>query len=617
MITTVGQFLINEALPEDLRDNQRVWTKKSMKAVMEELYRRHPEEYKKVVHDLYQIGRHAVTSYGGPASLSLDDLKVSPKLKEKKQQLKKIVDAIAEDDSLTQEQKEDKIVLAIGRRIQGLTDDNMAEGEKEGNSFSSQILSGSRGNKSQFAQTRVGDLLVADHKDRPIPIPVLKGYAEGTDPVEYWAASYGARKGQVDVKMSTAKAGFFSKQTAAAAHRLIVSDKDCGTLNSISVDPNDADSEGTVLQNGVGQYEPGTILTPRILNDIARKTDKIYIRSPITCEAKDGVCQRCAGVRERGTWPRLGDNIGVAATQAMSEPITQSQLSSKHTGGVVGQTAGAVSGFDLINQMVQVPKSFKGGAPSAQLDGKVSSIDNAPQGGKFVIIGQEKHYVPPGQQINVRIGENVEAGDVLSSGIPNPAEIVKFKGIGEGRRYFVDRFRKTLEAAGVSANRRNIELLARGAINHVRVTDTDGPNGSMIDDIVEYDSIARRYKPRAGSMLTPVKRSVGRYLERPALHYSIGTRVTKKVADNLQAAGIGEVDTHEDEPSFQPEMGRIMESLGHADDWMVRLGGFHLKKGLLGAAQRGSTSTVKGSPSYIPALAQGSTFGKVEPGKGY
>ena len=56
-------------------------------------------------------------------------------------------------------------------------------------------------------------------------------------------------------------------------------------------------------------------------------------------------------------------------------------------------------------------------------------------------------------------------------------------------------------------------------------------------------------------------------------------------------------------------MVRAMETIAYAPDWMVRLGGFHLKKNLLESVHRGLPGTEHGV-SFIPSLARGVEFGK-------
>jgi hypothetical protein len=304
--------------------------------------------------------------------------------------------------------------------------------------------------------------------------------------------------------------------------------------------------------------------------------------------------------------PPLGDFVGLAAAQAVSEKLSQGQLSAKHTGGVAGADK-AVSGFAHINQLIQVPKTFKGGATHAQLDGKVSAITDAPQGGQFVTVGSEQHYVPPDLDLKVKIGDSVEAGDVLSDGIPNPAEVVHHKGIGEGRRYFVGAFGDAYRDSGMSSHRRNVELLARGLIDHVRVTDEFGDH--VEDDVVPYSSIEHGWRPREGSRVVGLPAAVGKYLERPVLHHTIGTKVRPSMLPELKEFGVNNLEVHDEPPPFEPMMVRGMYNLQHDPDFMTRHLGSGLEKATLQAAHRGATSDIAGT-SYVPALAERTHFGR-------
>jgi DNA-directed RNA polymerase subunit beta' len=614
MRTTVGQLLINEALPEDLRDYNRPITSKSVKAILREVANEYPTRYNDVAKALMDIGAEVSTVYGNEASMNLKSLKIGDKARKLRDALKAQVAKILANPKLDDEAKNTAVIKAVGSKASELRDLNFAEQLELRNALAMQVNSGARGNPVQFSSTNVGDMLVADHRDNVIPVPLLNSYSEGLDPVEYWAGSYGARKGMVDLKFATPKGGFLGKQLALAAHRLRVTEEDCGTQNGIPVDADDPDNEGALLARAVGDTTANEILDPKTLKKLKRRTDTIIVRSPLTCQAKGGICAKCAGVRERGKLPEIGDNIGIAAAQAIAEPVAQSAMSSKHSGGIAGAgpTAG---GFDAINQLVQVPKTFKGGAAVATVDGTVESIETAPQGGKYVVVGGQRHYVAPEFEPLVAPGDKIEAGDVLSQGLSNPSEIVKYKGVGDGRWHFMNTFRKTLQDSKISANRRNIELLSRGLINHVRITDPDGPPDTMPDDVIEYGTLVRGYTPRPGTQTLAPKRAVGQYLEAPHLQYSIGTRITPRIAGELKKHGVGEVQAHPDVPSFAPEMVRAMEVLGYNEDWMVRLGGFHLKKNLLQSVHRG-LATKEHSESFIPSMAKGLEFGKAPVGPG-
>lgn len=278
-----------------------------------------------------------------------------------------------------------------------------------------------------------------------------------------------------------------------------------------------------------------------------------------------------------------------------------------NSGGVVGAGHAGGSGFAYINSLVQVPKIFPGGAAHAQVDGRVNSIQEAPQGGHYVTVGSEKHYVGHQFPVTVKIGDHIEAGDTLSEGLPNPGEVVKHKGIGEGRRYLVKAFREALQSSGTGAHRRNLELMARGLINHVRLTDEVGD--WVPDDVVPYHMVERNWQPREGHAVVNPKQAVGQYLERPILHYTVGTRIQPSMLKQLERHGVKQVYAHRDPPPFQPEMIRSAVNVAHDPDWMTRMLGSYQQKHLLTGVHRGDVSDESGT-SFVPGLARGEHFGR-------
>lgn len=607
MALTVGQLLINDSLPEDLRDTNRTLDKKALKKLLQTVADKYPDQYRDIVHKLNQIGADAAYSSG--ASFSLNDIKSSVTKKrlvaEVNQKIGKIIRS-----NLPDEQKDQKIIETLASYMDEMRQGTHAEGLAEGNNFSLAIQSGARGNPSQLSSLRGADLMVLDHKDRPIPIPLVHNFSEGVSPSEYFAGAFGTRKGIVGTKLATAKAGYLGKLLANANSRLLVTDEEPLENTGFPVDTDDPDNEGAVLARDYGNYTAGTVITPAVMRHLKKSgIDDILVHSPISAGGR-GVPRLAAGYRERGGFSPVGDNIGFASAQALSEPISQSMLSTKHSAGVVGAAKDtSVSGFEAISQMVQIPKTFQSAATVSSTDGTVSRIEDAPQGGKYVWVGDKQHYVSPNVDVSVKVGQRVEAGDAVSAGIPNPAEVVQYKGIGDGRRYFVNQFRNTLRDNGIPVNRRNVELLARGLINHVRVVEPDGVEGALPDDIISYDELAQRYKPRFGAIDSTPPLAKGKYLEKPVLHYSIGTRVTPSVVAAMKKHKIGNVTVHNDPPPFEPHMIRAMETTLHDPDWFRRLSGFYIGKGFLDAAQRGSTSEVSGQ-NWAHALASGKDFGK-------
>jgi hypothetical protein len=276
-----------------------------------------------------------------------------------------------------------------------------------------------------------------------------------------------------------------------------------------------------------------------------------------------------------------------------------SNNSSKHTAGIVASSRKAIAGFDAINQMIQTPKENVHWATHATEDGVVTAISEAPQGGKYVQISGGNHYVPAGREVLVKRGETIEAGDMIGSGLPNPAVVVKYKGIGEGRKYFTEKFTQLMRDSGVSVNRRNVELLGRGLVNHVELTDE--MEDYVPGDVVPYNMFEKYYTPRETARSVRTAEAAGKYLERPVLHYTIGTKVRPSVIRDLQEFGIEYATVHDDPPNFQPVMVRGMAIAASDPDPVTSMQGSGIKRRLLEAVHRAHVSNPKGT-SYTSGL---------------
>ena len=605
-LTTVGQLLINSVIPEEHRDYTRVWDKNSMRTFLTDMSQKvTPDVYKEMVQNLTLIGLKSARQSAN-SSFSLNTLK-PPKSKTAitdilRKQVQQIVRSIKDPT-----ERDEAIVNATMSHQKDLVDNVYNESLKAGNPFAMQVFAGARGNKNQLASMIGTDLLYSDNKGRPVPIPILNSYAEGVDPVEYWAGSYGARAGAIDVKLAVGDAGYFAKRLTAAAHRLVVTDEDIADGQGMMVDSSDPDNMGAILARDEGPFKKGTYLDSSNLKALSANGQKnIMIYSPIAAvSATGGLPRWAAGVREHNKLSEVGTNVGITAAQAIAEPVSQGMLNSKHGGGVAkGKTKRTVTGFDYLNQLVEVPRTFTDGAPVTKLDGIVGKIEAAPQGGNYVHIADQRYYVPMEQAVTVKPGQGLEAGDALSDGIINPKDIAELKGIGEARKQFVNQFKSALIENGLPAHRRNVEVVARGLVNQVEITEPDVLPGTYPEDTVSYDYLASRYEPRQGFVTGKPSGYINHYLEKPVLHYSIGTRITPSVIKHLNESGFDDVVAHKNPPPFKPTMTRAMMSLLGDKDWMVQLGGFNLKKTFLDNVQRGSSSQIHGT-SWIPSLATG------------
>jgi hypothetical protein len=403
------------------------------------------------------------------------------------------------------------------------------------------------------------------------------------------------------VSNSTAEAGYFGKKLGLTANRLVVTEHDCGTDNGIIMQGDDRDNVGTILQKETNGIPAGTIIKPEHLAKLRGKP--IMVRSPVTCQAQHGLCARCSGVRERGALPDIGDNVGVGAAMALGERLSQSMLNVKHGGGAAG--AKKTYTYDDIERFFEMPKSSVDFAPVAENDGVVKSIRPAPTGGTYVMVGDQEYWAPTDTDLKVKVGQTIEAGEVLSSGIPNPSLLAKHRGIGDARRMFIDHVR---EVTGDIVSRRNAEVLARAMVSHVHVNELRGPNGTMIGDIPRYDDFVRGYEPREGSRDILPTQAKGHYLEKPIMHYTIGTRINDRVIKDLQGNGIKNIVAHKDPPGFEPDVQRMFSHSQLDTDWMARMSGYHLGTSIPEAVHRGMSSE-EHSTSFVPALAKGVDFG--------
>ena len=600
--TTVGRLLVQDALPEDMQADIGVLDKAGVRRLFTRLAEQHPDEYVDTLHRLMSIAADTATTYGGEASVSLEDLRTPPQARAYRKQLQARLDAIYQDPKLTPQQKNEQVMLIMRRAIPVVGKKVEQEAFERGNRFAKSIRHGFRGSPAQLRQLLFGDMLVVDHKERPLPVAGLHGYGEGVTPVEYWANAYGSRKGFFDVQFATASTGYFGKQLALMLQKQRITGEDCGASDvGMPVPGDDPDIIGKTLARPAGGLKAGTVLSRRNLQKLTDE-DEVWVRSPVTCQQEQGLCQKCAGKRADGRYPPLGASLGIEAARGVAEPLMQIMgLSAKHVGGQVGDTDEHVSGFEEVNRFLQVPKNFKGEAVLAPKDGVVEWVLPAAQGGHYVRIGGERLYVPPHKPLTVKRGDRVEQGDALSEGTPNPAKVASLKGLSEGRQYFIKRLGEILERNGVGTHRSNLEHIARGFFDKARVTRPEGVAGYVIGETVPYSTLQRRYKPRKDAEDRTPDRSRGMYLEKPVLHYTIGTRITPSIVSRLRKAGVKQVSVHNEDPGFEPHVVRLMAATATDPDWKTRMAGFNLKRTFLDAATHGAESR-RDDPSYVGPL---------------
>lgn len=612
MPTSIGQVLVNEILPPKYQDYKRTLGAKELESMLAQIASEDPSIYKDVSARLMRLGNKAAYESGTTLRLSdiLPPFDKSIVLKELNAQ----EDKIRANPKLSDEQKTE-LVSNLYDKINDLIKEQTYDTSiAVQNPFAVQVKSKARGNKDQLAAMISTPGIYSDSRGKIVPMFIQHSYAEGLNPAEYWASSFGARLGTVSNKFATAQGGYLGKLLDQAAISEVVTEDDCGGAYGLPVHADDTDNIGAVLQRPVAGFDAGTVIDKDVLSELRKqKVDEIIIRSPTTCACKNGVCSKCCGIRETGGFPPLGYNLGINAASALSERIAQGALNTKHS-GKKAKGKSRYSGFDAIKNMTTVPGTYKDAAVVAKEDGKVTEIDKAPQGGYYVYVGDQKQYVKPGYDLLVKEGDELEAGDQISDGVLNPADVVNYKGIGEGRRYFTDRFTQMMRDSNYAVNRRNVEAVARALVNHVQVDDEDAEAQMLPGDITTYSSWSFGYKPRPNTKYQSPKQAIGQYLESPVLHYTIGTKISRKTAKDLEKYGVTQIFSNPNPVAVTPVMRSVVKSTGDTDDWMARLGTTYLKTRLTEDAQHGAKSNLH-STNPIPGVAKGVEFGNYfEPG---
>lgn len=280
---------------------------------------------------------------------------------------------------------------------------------------------------------------------------------------------------------------------------------------------------------------------------------------------------------------------------------------SKHTGGVGGKKVvdpdgeDQPTGFESIERMFESQTNFPGGAVLTPVDGIVSGIRPAPQGGNYITVGATTLYCSPERTFKVKPGDKVTAGDVLTNGVPSPAEVVKYKGIGKGRRYYMDKLGEILKKSGFGVDRSNIESFSRAMINKVTITDPDGYRSWLPGDTANYSELAADYKPRENATEETPDKAVNKYLEQPVLYYSIGTRITPAIAQEMHKYGFDKITVSPDPAPFESKFLRPAAALQSDPHWLPRMAGERLRDSIFDAARKGMTDDYD-STSYVDKI---------------
>jgi DNA-directed RNA polymerase subunit beta' len=539
---SVGQFLINHHIPEPYRIPSGA-THKDIQAKFNQWAKEDPSSYAAKIPEVKRIA-DTISTYEG-FTIGMDD--ISPMKQERERMLSPYTKAL---QGATTDHEIKKILVDATNKGSDLAMSGQG-------SLVEMVHAGARGKPAQLMKNIVAPISARDSDGTPYPFLIKKSYAEGLSPAEYWTSAIEARNQVVEVKTSTAEPGDFGKQLFNALNTMVIAAKDCGTKNGIHLSLTDHNVLDRYLATDISNVGKRNTLVTSKLVDIAKRNGlrELMVRSPMTCEARNGVCQLCYGLSTTGRLHDIGMNVGTLAAQSLSEPLTQMALSSKH-GGKLSLVKQEDTGALGVKKLLMKPKIFPNKAALSQIAGTVTKITSAAQGGKYVYVNTYEHYVPLTNQVIVKLGQVVQPGDALSDGLKDPREFTNLRGLGSGRSYMANALYNAYnpldpdsgKRVGIPLDKRHIEVLVKKDMNHVVV---DEHNDTFTrGDIVDYNKLKGYLSESTHEV--PLSDAIGEYLGKEYLHYTVGTEITPHIIDTLRGRGITKVIISNRKIKFSP-----------------------------------------------------------------
>ncbi len=439
--TTPGRLIFNEVLPQKLRYFNGTLNRREIRKIVEKCF----QEYGWVktaefLDDLKKIGFKYATKAG--VSFSIVDIEIPQEAKkvviEKAEEESANLQRIFEEGKYTEEERYNRSIEIWTKASEEVKEIMLANFDLL-NSVYMMAFSGARGNVDQVKQLAAMRGLMADPSGRIMDIPIKSSFYEGLSVSEHFISSYGARKGVVDTALRTSDSGYLTRRLVDVAQSLVIRMEDCETDDGIYVEA--LEEEGKILlslkDRIIGRFSAEDIYSPSgellvrkneyIDLEKARLIEKsgvkrIRIRSPMTCRAERGICQKCYG-EDLATHSlvNIGEAVGIIAAQSIGEPGTQLTMRTFHTGGV------ALTSLNYQNIQTNISGRIFFNKDSLRIFKKkdILGIEQEIIRGKDakVLIKRddknEELVLPQGAILNVYDGEELTKGMIVAS--LNPA----------------------------------------------------------------------------------------------------------------------------------------------------------------------------------------------------
>ena len=536
--TTVGRILFNTGIPQDLGFVDRrspknalkyeidfVVSKKNLGTIIGKCINVHGLSRTAELLDYIKSTGYKYSTLGG-ITVSVDDVQVPPEKKTI------IADAQAQVDQVLKQYKRGLItnderynqVIKIWEKATNDVKEAMKNNFDKENPVFMMSDSGARGNLDQLKQIAGMRGLMASTTGKTVEIPIKSSFREGLDALEYFISAHGARKGLSDTALRTADSGYLTRRLVDVSQDIIVREEDCGSQEGIEV--SDIKDENQVIEKMqerlLGRYPLDDVKDPTtgkiivdkntlITEDLADKIveagiTKLKVRTVFHCRTKHGVCAKCYGMGLASHKEvDIGDTIGIIAAQSIGEPGTQLTMRTIHSGGVAG-VADITQGLPRVEELFEARKP-KGLAIISEIAGTVKISDDKKKREVTVTSNDDSrtYVIPFGSKLKVRDGDTIGAGDQITEGSKNPAEVLAINGPDGVYQYLIQEVQKVYRNQGVDINDKHIEVIGRQMLKKVRVEDngdTDLLSGSLVDmydfEDKNKEVIAQGLRPATG-----------------------------------------------------------------------------------------------------------------------
>ncbi|NND88895.1 MAG: DNA-directed RNA polymerase subunit beta', partial [Flavobacteriaceae bacterium] len=497
--TTVGRVLFNEAVPEKAGYINEVLTKKSLREIIGKILKiTSIPETSEFLDNIKELGYGF--AFRGGLSFSLGDIIIPEEKQTMIDEANEQVEGIIGNYNMgliTNNERYNQVIDIWTSTNAGLTELAMKRIREDKQGFNSVYMmldSGARGSKEQIRQlTGMRGLMAKPKKSNSgggeiIENPILSNFKEGLSILEYFISTHGARKGLADTALKTADAGYLTRRLVDVSQDVIVNEDDCGTLRGVEVKPLKKNEEivESLGERILGRISLHDVINPsteellvagneEITEEIVAKIEaapieSVEVRSPLTCEAKKGICIKCYG-RNLATNKivQTGEAVGVVAAQSIGEPGTQLTLRTFHVGGIAGNISEdnkLEARFDGIAEIEDL-KVVKGEAPDGgTADIVISRTAELKIKDKKTGVVLSNNNIPYGAQININDGAKVSKGDVICTWDPYNGVIIsefagkiKYENVEQGVTYQVEIDEQTGFQEKVISESRNKKLI--------------------------------------------------------------------------------------------------------------------------------------------------------------